>query len=79
MGWTKCYSDIKSTLNLRVDYKVKNETIQGPKRYVDQTFLRPSVYGPKHVGRIVTRTKGRGIKCQGTLNILAIGNRVQKY
>jgi hypothetical protein len=30
----------------------------------DQMFLRPSVLGPKHAGRIVTRTKGWGT-CSG--------------
>jgi hypothetical protein len=32
----------------------------------DQTFLRPSVHGPKRAGLNVTRTKGRGTKHQGT-------------
>ncbi len=33
----------------------------------DITFLRPSLHGPKRAGRIVTRTKGRGTKRQGTV------------
>jgi hypothetical protein len=40
--------------------------LQGPKRYVDETFLRPSVHGLKRVVRIVTRTEGQGTKHQGT-------------
>jgi hypothetical protein len=52
-----------------VDYKFVDLTLQGPKRYVDLKFLRPSVHGPKRAGRIVARTKCRGTKRQGTLLI----------
>ncbi len=48
-----------------MDYKFVDETLQDPKRYVDEMFLRPSVHGPKRAGQIVTRSKGRGIKRQG--------------
>ncbi len=35
----------------------------------DETFLAPSVQGPKRAGRIVTRTKGWRTKRQGTLSM----------